>query len=404
MRPEQIRGDFPFFEGADAPVYLDSAATAQKPKAVLERMTHFYAYENANIHRGGYALAEHATRSYEAARACAAEWIGARPEQTAFTLNATDALNIACAMIAKKRLARGCNVVTTALEHNSAFLPWAAACREKGAELRVLPLDAQGIPEISRLETLTDRNTVAAVITAGANSTGWNAPLDEMMRFFRGRGVPVVVDATQRVPHDRLNFNGLGCDFLCFSGHKLYGPLGVGVMAMRKEWAEEGYGRLGGGMVEEATEKGFVRAKGVQGLEAGTPPVAEAIGLQAAIEYLQNHTPEECWRNERALADALRSGLAEIPGVHVLAAGENSLPVVAFYSERIHPVDLAQMLQMRGIALRCGKHCAHVAHERMGLDATLRASIGIYNTQEDVDALLTSMREIMRRWEKRYGR
>jgi len=403
MDAETARGDFPFFDQPNAPVYLDSAATTHKPRCVIERLTRFYTYENANVQRGGYTLAENATRAFAQARAQLAAWLGIPDERIAFTMNATDALNQAAAMLAASRLRHGSNVVTTALEHHSSLLPWMEACRAAGAELRVLPLDVNGQPRLQDLETLSDANTAAAAVTAASNFTGWRTPLAQVLGFFRSRRIPVVVDAAQRIVHERLSFGELPCDFLCFSGHKLYGPMGIGVMAMAEEWAQSGVVRLGGGMVSEVGDVGYCRAKGIAGLEAGTPPVAQTLGLASAIEYLQTHDAPALWRHEEALARRLRDGLRSIGEIHLVNGGGNPLPIVSFVSDVMHPADMEQLLSIRGFALRCGRHCASIAHRRLRLSATLRASFGLYNTQAEVDALLDAIREIHRRREHPHG-
>jgi len=396
-RAECIRADFPFFSQPDAPVYLDSAATAQKPRCVIDRITAYYTVENANIHRGSYPLANRATRAYEQARADIASFIGASAGQVTFTMNATDALNQAASIVAAARIRSGDNVIATAMEHHSALLPFMRACQERGAELRLIPIGEGGVPRLEQMEGMIDAHTAAAVITAGSNSTGWRTPLETVLPILKDRRIPVVLDATQRIVHERMDFAALGCDFLCFSGHKLYGPMGIGVLAMKEEWAQTGLGRVGGGMVRAVAEDGFERARGIQALEAGTPPVAQALGLQSAVHYLIENDPDALFAREAALVRRLIDGLDAIPGIRVLPAGEDRLPIAAFVSEYLHPSDMAQLLGMRGIALRCGQHCAHIAHRQLGVEATLRASIGIYTSAEDIDALLDAVRQLQRR-------
>jgi len=401
MNRNPVRQDFPFFASPQAPIYLDTAATAQKPRCVIERISAFYTGENANIHRGGYPLAENATRSYEQARADIAFWLGISASQVAFTLNATDALNQAACMIAHKRIQPGCNVITTALEHHSALLPMMELCHRTQAELRILPVEADGTLQLDRLEQIADSHTAAAVITAASNSTGYRTPLEQILPFLRDKDIPVIVDATQRIVHEQLNMRALDCDFLCFSGHKLYGPMGIGVLAMREDWVQNSLGRLGGGMVEEVTAQGYVRIQDIHGLEAGTPPVAQALGLSCAIRYLQAHA--DALMHEGALAQRLRTGLCAIEGIRLVPAGDNPLPIVAFTSDVLHATDLVHLLSIRGFALRSGMHCAHIAHGQLGLGATLRASLGIYTDETDVDSLIDILRELHMKWRKRNG-
>ena len=402
MTADVIRADFPFFSFPGAPVYLDSAATAQKPQCVIDRITAFYSGECANIHRGGYPLAAAATRAYEQARAGIAAFIGAGADNVIFTLNATDALNQAAAMLAP-RIQAGSNVIATALEHNSALLPFMRICKENGAQLRLIPLGEDGAPQLHLIETLIDPNTAAAVITAGASATGWRAPLDQILPVFAQRGIPTVVDATQRIVHDRIDFSALGCDFLCFSGHKLYGPTGIGVLAMKDAWRTHAPARIGGGTVREATENGYSLHSGVEAFEAGTPPIAQALGLHSAAAYLLAHDPDALFAQENRLALRLEQGLSAISGVHVIPAGEHRLPIVSFTCSDIHAADMAQLLAARGIAVRVGQHCAHIAHRQLGLESTIRASIGIYTHEADVDTLLNAIEHIQQRWRKRHG-
>lgn len=399
---DSIRACFPFFARTDAPVYLDSAATAHKPQAVIDRISAFYAGENANIHRGGYPLAAAATRAYEQARADIAAFIGAAPHQVAFTMSATDALNQAAAMLAP-RITPGSNVVATALEHNSALLPFMRLCLDRGAQLRLIPLREDGTPDLNLLDTLIDAQTAAAVITAGASATGWRAPLDVILPFFAGSGVPVVLDATQRIVHERMDFSALACDFLCFSGHKLYGPTGVGVLAMKDAWLRSSPARIGGGTVRAVSGSGFSLLPDIGAFEAGTPPIAQALGLQTAVRFLLDRDPDALFAREERMLRRLLGGLAAIPGVRVVPAGENPLPIAAFTVGGVHPADMAHLLGARGVALRCGQHCAHIAHRQLGLESTLRASIGVYTNEADIDALLAAIEQIQQRWRNRHG-
>ena len=390
MDMRAIRDDFPFFSQSGAPVYLDNAATTQKPAKVLERLSGFYRTENANVHRGLYPLADAATRAYAHARRSVTRFVGAEScGEAVFTQNATDALNLAAHILTEARLRPGGNVIVTALEHHSNLLPWMEACRRVGAELRILPLNAQGEPCFERLESLIDARTAAMALTAGSNLTGYLTPLDKVLPLLEAHHVPVVLDATQRVVHEPMNMAALGCDFLCFSAHKLYGPMGVGVMVARGEWLERAVPmRLGGGMVSEMNATGFERLPGAEGLEAGTPNVAGALGLEAAIQYLQNLSAKAIADHENALTDRLTQGLSRIPGVRVLGSDRPRLPIVSFDTEFMQAVDLGQWLGMRGVAVRCGSHCVRLALDSLGATSVVRASLAIYNTAEDVDALL----------------
>lgn len=398
MDVNTLRNDFPFFAQTGAPVYLDQAATAQKPRAVLDRLWRFYAGENANIHRGGYALARQATEQYEHARGTVADFVGIPAGQVAFTLNATDSLNQAIALTAQRRFAAGKNAVTTAAEHHSAFLPLQRACQQTGTELRILPLKENGDVDIAQLDAYMDENTVCAVLTLGSNVTGWTLP-SEVPPLLKQRGVTVILDGTQRIVHEPLNVQTLGCDFLCFSGHKLYGPTGIGVLCMNGDWASTAVARLGGGMVEEVSVQGFVRAADARALEAGTPPIAQALGLEAALQYLSTLDMQAVRRHEQALRSQLVCGLCAIPGIHVLGEDRpDTLPIVAFTADWLHAADLCRLLDLHGIAVRGGRHCAHLFHNQMGLSATVRASMGLYTLPLELDTLLSAVDDIGRKW------
>lgn len=390
MDMRAIREDFPFFAQPGAPVYLDNAATTQKPAKVLERLSGFYQLENANVHRGLYPLADAATRAYAHARRSVSRFLGGVScGDVVFTQNATDALNLAAHILSEARLRRGGNVIVTALEHHSNLLPWMEACRRVGAELRILPLNAQGEPRFDQLESLIDAHTAAMALTAGSNLTGYLTPLEQVLPLLKAHHVPVVLDATQRIVHEPMNVAALDCEFLCFSAHKLYGPMGLGVMYARRDWlARAEPMRLGGGMVSEVCATGFERLPGAEGLEAGTPNVAGALGLEAAIQYLQTLPAKALAAHENALTDQLVQGLARIPGVRVLGGDVPRLPIVSFSTDFMQAVDLGQWLGMRGVAVRCGSHCARLALDSCGLTSVVRASLAIYNTAADVDALL----------------
>lgn len=390
MDMRAIRDDFPFYAQSGAPVYLDNAATTQKPAQVLERLTNFYRTENANVHRGLYPLADAATRAYARARRSVTRFVGAEScGDAVFTQNATDALNLAAHILTEARLRPGGNVIVTALEHHSNLLPWMEKCRRVGAELRILPLNAQGEPCFERLESLLDAHTAAMALTAGSNLTGYLTPLHKVLPLLKARHVPVVLDATQRVVHETMNMAALGCDFLCFSAHKLYGPMGIGVMVARKEWLARAVPmRLGGGMASEVCAAGFERMPDAEGLEAGTPNVAGALGLEAAIQYLQNIPAKAIAAHENALTERLVRGLSGIPGVRVMGGEAPRLPIVSFSAEFMQAVDLGQWLAMRGVAVRCGSHCARLALDSCGMTSVVRASLAMYNTAEDVDTLL----------------
>lgn len=398
-----LREDFPFFSQSQAPVYFDNAATTQKPRCVLDDMWHFAAYENANIHRGGYPLADRATIRYEQARRNVKAWLHAPDDsEIIFTQNATDALNMAARILSHTVLTKGTNVVVTALEHHSNLLPWIAACEETGAELRIVGLNANAALSLDELWQKVDRRTAVAAITAGANSTGYQTPLTPLVQQLHDAGVTVVLDAAQRIAHEPLSLTNLPCDFLGFSAHKVYASTGLGVLYAKALPAHPRLGaNVGGGMVEQLQNKSFTRRTGAQGMEAGTPAVIQAIGLSSAIDYLERYEPSDMMHHEQSLTLQALEGLAQIDGISVVGDYKERLPIIAFTSDRLHPADLAQLLAAAGFAVRAGQHCAGSVHNALGLSASLRLSFGIYNTADEISGFLNTLEAIQHKWKGR---
>lgn len=396
----EIKGDFPFFENNPDVVWLDNASTTQLPARVIDRMTRFLSCENANVGRGEYPTALKATLEFERARDRVARFFGCGKEDIAFTFNATDALNAAAEIVGGDVLKAGENVITTFLEHNSSVLPWMRLCEKTGAEMRFIPMK-NGVPDVDKAKDIIDKNTRAAVITAGSNVTGWRAPLKQICDIFAKRDVPLIIDASQAAPHETIDVSTLSFDYMCFSAHKMYAPTGVGVLIAGKKERREGVYRLGGGTVKFVEEGSFERISGARGLEAGTQNAAAVTAFAEALDYLSDSDINDAWENECKTADIIREGLKNTNGINVLYGGENPLPVVAFTTEFISASDAARLLGAEGIAVRAGKHCAHIAHKTLGVESTLRASAGIYNTPDDAYALIEKIRFLRGKYGKR---
>ena len=390
MTANDVRADFPFFANSENCVYLDSAATTQKPQTVIDALTEFYNKYNANVSRGEYPLADAATRAYGEARRKVGRWFGADEKNVAFTYNATDALNAAAQMLGD-RVKRGKNVVVSPLEHHSALLPWMKICKESGAELRFVPLAADGSVDLNALEKLTDENTCAAVMTAGSNVSGYRAPLEKICGFFADKNVPLVIDAAQAAAHEKTDASKLKFEYMCLSAHKTYGPMGLGVLISGNDAARERAFRLGGGTVDEVTADGFTLRSAPESLEAGTPNVAGAVAFGAAIDYLSSLDVDALWKNECELADALRCELEKM-NIRVAPCGKDPLPVVSFAADFMHPLDMARLLGSFGFCVRSGRHCAHTATNALGFDSTVRVSLGIYNTREEINDLIEKIK------------
>lgn len=403
---ERIRADFPALaeEVNGRPlVYLDSAATAQKPRQVLAAMQAAYIEACGNVHRAVHTLSQRATERYEAARATVARFLNARAaSEIVFVRGATEAINLLAATLGAMTVGPGDEVLITGLEHHANLVPWQRLCEKQGARLRVLPFDRAGRVDPDRLdEHLTPRTRIFA-LTHAANSLGTILPVRALCERARAAGAAVVVDGAQAVPHLRVDVQELGCDFYCFSGHKLYGPTGIGVLWGRAErLAELPPWQTGGDMVLSVTHERTLFCEPPARFEAGTPPVAEAIGLAAAIDYLNGLGLDAVAAHEGALAAHARRALAAVEGLtlHGPPADAPRVPVFSFSlraGERaVHPHDIATLLDGEGIAVRAGHHCAQPVHAALGVPATVRASLAVYSTAAEIDALAASLTRVV---------
>jgi cysteine desulfurase/selenocysteine lyase len=387
----RIKHHFPIFTHEPGLCYLDSAATSQKPLDVIETLTDFYSRRNANVRRGIYALAEEANSAYdERARQTVAEFIGAKPYEIVFTSGTTAGINIVARGF-KTRLAEDQDVLTTLYEHNSNYLPW----RDTGKVIFFDPF-AEHYNNCQWLDTRMGKffykggDVRLVAVTHLSNVTGVVTPVRKLANWAHSFGKPILVDAAQSIGHMRVNVEELGADFLVFSGHKMLGPTGIGVLYINEKWHDAMEPVFsGGGMVEFLTEDGYAYAKIPDRLEAGTPPIAEAIGLIAAIHFLQNHGIENVETHIKQLTDRCHYRLLEI-GIEPLG---NPLKhgLVSFNLPGIHPHDVAFELNKLGVAVRAGHHCAPLIHAHLGIKGSVRASFHVYNTFEDIDRLLDGL-------------
>ncbi len=392
----KIRADFPIFERrvhGKPLVFLDSAASAQKPRAVIDAMSDLYSSHYANVHRGVYQLSLEATDMLEAARDRVAAFLGATDRrEIVFVRNATEAINLVAYSYGRRHVGRGDEVLVTHMEHHANFVPWQVLCEEVGATLRVAPIDDRGALRMDELAKLLSPRTKLAAVSHVSNVLGTVNPVDEIARLCRAQGVPLLVDGAQAVPHQRVDVSALGCDFYTFSGHKLFGPSGVGVLWGRAELLEAMPPFLtGGSMIASVRLEGTTFAGIPQRFEAGTPDIGCIVGLRAAIDYLEGVGWDAIAEHERRVLRHAEERLAEVPGLRILGTAPHKAAVISMLMDDVHPHDLGTVLDREGVAIRAGHHCAQPLMERFDVAATARASFALYNDESDVDALVRGL-------------
>lgn len=397
----QIRTDFPILNREVSPgkrvIYLDSTATAQKPRQVIDQMDAFYRQSNANIHRGIHTLAEEATAMYEEARDKVAKFINApSAKQIIFTRNTTESINLVAQTWGKENLQSGDVVILTEMEHHSNLVPWQMLASERNLQLEFIPVTAQGLLDEAEYKRLLTLEPHLVAFTQMSNVLGTINPAEEMIALAHQNGATVLIDAAQSVPHFSVDVQALGADFLVFSGHKMCGPTGVGVLYGRKDLLEEMPPFLGGGdMIKKVELRSYTPNTIPHKYEAGTPAVAEAIGLGAAIDYLTSIGLDAIAEHEHVLVGYALERLEEIPGVKVYGPeAELRGGVTAFTLEGIHAHDVAQILDSDGIAVRAGHHCAMPLHDKFNIPASTRASFYLYNSIGEIDLLVESIYKV----------
>ena len=377
-------------------VYLDSAATSQKPQAVIDALSYFYLKDNANAHRGVHYLAERATEQYEGARAKVRRFLNAEhADEIIFVRGATEAINLVAQTYGKAHVGAGDEVLITAMEHHSNIVPWQMLCEEKGALLRVAPINDAGELLLEEFDSLIGPRTRLVAVTHVSNVLGTINPIRRICEMAHARGACVLVDGAQAASHLKVDVQALGCDFYAVSGHKMYGPTGIGVLYGRRDLLEEMPPYQGGGdMILSVSFEKTVYNKPPYKFEAGTPHMAGAVGLGAAIDFL-------AWLEHDALAahehDVLAYGiraLSEFPGLRLIGTARAKASVLSFVLDGIHPHDIATILDREGIAIRAGHHCAQPLMKRLGVAATARASLACYSTRQDIDALVAGLRKV----------
>lgn len=395
-----IREDFPIFKAHPQLVYFDSAATTQKPQQVIDRITQFYTSENANIHRGIYDLSHQATQAYENARKTVADFIQAESSDCiAFTKGTTESINIIAQSWLQPRLTPAKNVVISLMEHHANLLPWQQVCKKTGAELRIIPLTAQGHLDYDQLPDLIDKDTELVAITHLSNTLGVLTDIECINDVIGPLKVPLLIDAAQSASLHELDVKGLRCDFLTFSGHKLFGPMGIGVLFVHHgRHGEIRPFQVGGGIVQHVTlEKTSFQGYPIM-LEAGTPNVAGALGLEAAIHYVQTLDVKGARNHITALSQKTSELLKGIEGVSVISPEPLTHGIISMNIDEVHPHDVASFLNSNHIAVRAGMHCTQPLLEHLEQPATVRVSLSIYNTENEIDHLVESLKEIVDFW------
>ena len=389
----KIRADFPILAErvhGKPLVYLDNAATSQKPRVVLDAIAHYYEHLNANIHRGVHTLSVRATEAHDAARQTVRRFVNAHDtREIVFVRGATEAINLVAQTYGRVHVGAGDEVLITAMEHHSNIVPWQILCEEKHARLRVAPIDDRGELRLDEFEKLIGPRTKIVAVTQVSNALGTVTPLREMIEMAHRRGVPVLVDGAQAVPHFAVDVRALDCDFYAFSGHKVYGPTGIGVLYGKRALLEAMPPYQGGGdMISTVTfEKTTYNVLPFK-FEAGTPDIA----LGAALEYIGAIGMEKIAAHEQDLLAYATEAVGAIPGVQLIGTARERAGVLSFVLDGVHPHDLGTILDREGIAIRTGHHCAQPVMERFGIPATARASFAVYNTREEVDALVEGIR------------
>jgi cysteine desulfurase/selenocysteine lyase len=393
---EHVRKDFPILErsvNGKPLAYLDNAATTQKPRAVIEAITQYYSRYNANIHRGVHVLSEEATAGYEGAREKVRAFINASfSREIVFVRGATEAINLVAQSYVRPRVREGDEILISHMEHHSNIVPWQQVREQTGAVLKVAPINDRGELELEDFARLLGPRTRFVAITHASNALGTINPVREIVRLAQERGVPILLDGAQAVPHFGVDVEELGCDFYAFSGHKMYGPTGIGALYAREERLEEmePY-QSGGEMILSVTFEQTTYNRVPHRFEAGTPNIGGAIALGTAIDYLTGLDLKAIRAHEQDLLEYATQEVSKVPGVRLIGTAASKTAIVSFTLDDIHPHDVGTILDQEGVAVRTGHHCAQPVMERFGLAATARASFAVYNTRQEIDRLVAGL-------------
>jgi len=393
-----IKDQFPIFKNkikGKKLVYLDSANSSQKPQSVIDAVNNFYANDFSNVGRGIYTLAVNASEKYELTRTNIKKFIGADNEtEVIFTKNATESLNLVASCFGEKFINKGDEIILTELEHHANYVPWHFLRQKKGAIIKFLPIDQHGDLQINELENLITKKTKIISVTHMSNVTGTISPLDKIISIAKKHNVPVCVDGTQGAAHLDVNLKELDCDFYAFSGHKMYGPTGVGLLALKYKWLESFEPFLGGGgMIDFVSKKEIAYARGVWKMEAGTMPTAEVVALNESINFINNIGKKNIINHENELTQLALEKLKSMKSVKIVANPKLQGGVFSFNLDQIHSHDVSTILDQEGVAVRGGHHCCQVLHDVLNINSSVRVSFGVYNISEDLEILCESIKK-----------
>ena len=395
----EIREMFPLLAGTvgGKPLaYLDNAATTQKPRVVLDTLSRYYAAENANIHRGVYQLSQNATQAYEGARGKVAAFLNAaEPAEIIFTRNATEGINLVAQPFGRWQVGEGDDVVISTMEHHSNIVPWQMLCEEKGARLRVVPITDAGELMLDEFASLLGPRTKLVSIVHMSNSLGTINPVRQVVELAHAQGIPVLIDGSQAAYHRAVDVQAIGCDFYVVTGHKLYGPTGIGALYGQRRWLEAMPPYQGGGdMISSVTFERTTYNKVPHKFEAGTPHIAGAIGLGAAVDFIRSVGFEAIAGHERRLLDYATDRLSAVPGLRLIGTAREKVSILSFVLDGVHAHDIGTIVDTEGVAIRTGHHCTQPVMARFNVPATARASLAMYNTVEEIDQLVTALTKV----------
>ena len=377
-------------------VYFDNAATTQKPQSVINALTSYYTTLNSNIHRGAHYLAAKATDEYEQTRRAVQQFINARQShEIVFTRGTTESINLVASTFGEQFLDKDDEVIVSGMEHHSNIVPWQLACGRKGAKLRVIPFSDEGVLDLDSYCSLFNKNTRIVAVNHVSNTLGTINPVKEIVEIAHSHGVPVLIDGAQAVSHIAVDVQELGCDFYCFSGHKMYAPMGVGVMYGREEILKQLPPYQGGGeMIKDVTFERTTYNELPFKFEAGTPSVGDVLGLKTAIEFMLSTGIDNIARHEKELTDYATEQLLKVDGLRIYGTAPRKTSVISFLIGNAHPYDVGTLLDKLGIAVRTGHHCTQPIMDRYGIPGTVRASFAAYNTIEEIDTLISAINRI----------
>ncbi len=396
----KVRADFPLLQqqvNGKPLVYLDNGATSQKPQAVIDELVRYYTTENANVHRGVHTLSQVATEDYEGARAKLRQFLNAKDDhEIIYTRGTTEGINLVAHSYGRHNIGPGDEIIVSNMEHHSNIVPWQILCEEKGSVLRVVPIDDSGELLLDEYEKMLSPRTKLVSITHVSNALGTIVPVQQIIALAHAQSIPVMLDGAQAVPHMPVDVRALDCDFYVFSGHKLFGPTGIGVLYGKAEMLDAMPPFHGGGeMIKSVTFEKTIYNDLPYKFEAGTPNIAGAIGLGAAVDYVQSIGFDNFGAHEHELLEYGTKALESIGGVRIIGTSSKKAGILSFVLENVHPHDIGTILDAEGIAVRTGHHCAQPVMERFQIPATARASLAMYNTKDDIDALVRGIDRVI---------